>query len=50
MIDHDMDFVEQLQAPVTVLHQGRMLRFGTIEEVRNDPQVPAVYLGRAEEA
>jgi urea transport system ATP-binding protein len=49
VIDHDMDFVEQLNAPVTVLHQGRLLRQGTIEEVRNDPQVQAVYLGRAEE-
>ena len=50
VIDHDMDFVEQLQAPVNVLHQGRMLRFGTFEEVRNDPQVAAVYLGRVAEA
>jgi len=49
VIDHDMDFVEQLNAPVTVLHQGRLLRQGSIEEVRNDPQVQAVYLGRAEE-
>jgi urea transport system ATP-binding protein len=49
VIDHDMDFVEQLDAPVTVLHMGRMLRQGTIEEVRNDPQVQAVYLGRSEE-
>jgi urea transport system ATP-binding protein len=49
VIDHDMDFVEQLDAPVSVLHMGRMLRQGTIEEVRNDPQVRAVYLGRAEE-
>lgn len=50
VIDHDMDFVEQLQAPVNVLHQGRMLRYGTFEEVRNDPQVAAVYLGRVAEA
>ncbi|MFZ1890052.1 MAG: urea ABC transporter ATP-binding protein UrtD [Candidatus Binataceae bacterium] len=49
VIDHDMDFVEQLGAPVSVLHMGRMLRQGTIDEVRNDPQVQAVYLGRAEE-
>jgi urea transport system ATP-binding protein len=49
VIDHDMDFVEQLDAPVSVLHMGRMLRQGSIDEVRNDPQVRAVYLGRAEE-
>ena len=41
-----MDFVEQLDAPVSVLHMGRMLRQGTVDEVRNDPQVQAVYLGR----
>jgi urea transport system ATP-binding protein len=49
VVDHDMDFVAQLQAPVSVLHMGRMLRQGSIDEVRNDPQVQAVYLGRAEE-
>jgi urea transport system ATP-binding protein len=50
VIDHDMDFVEQLAAPVSVLHMGRMLKQGTIEEVRNDPQVKSVYLGRVEES
>ncbi|HWG59349.1 MAG TPA: urea ABC transporter ATP-binding protein UrtD [Candidatus Acidoferrales bacterium] len=49
VIDHDMSFVAQLEAPVTVLHQGRLLKEGTLEEVRNDPQVAAVYLGRARE-
>jgi urea transport system ATP-binding protein len=49
VIDHDMDFVEALEAPVSVLHMGRMLKQGTINEVRNDAQVQAVYLGRVEE-
>jgi urea transport system ATP-binding protein len=49
VIDHDMDFVEALDAPVSVLHMGRMLRQGTIQEVRDDAQVQAVYLGRVEE-
>lgn len=49
VVDHDMDFVEQLAAPVSVLHMGRMLCQGSIEEIRNDPQVRAVYLGRAAE-
>lgn len=49
VIDHDMSFVAQLEAPVTVLHLGRLLKEGTLEEVRNDPQVAAVYLGRAQE-
>lgn len=50
VIDHDMGFVEQLDAPVSVLHMGRLLMEGTLEEVRSDPQVAAVYLGRVEEA
>jgi urea transport system ATP-binding protein len=49
VIDHDMDFVEQLNAPVSVMHMGKMLREGTLEEIRIDPQVTAVYLGRARE-
>jgi urea transport system ATP-binding protein len=49
VIDHDMDFVEQIGAPVSVLHQGQMLAQGTVEEMRRDPQVAAVYLGRPAE-
>lgn len=49
VIDHDMTFVAQLDAPVSVMHMGRMLTEGTLEEVRNDPQVAAVYLGRIKE-
>lgn len=50
VIDHDMSFVAELDAPVSVLHMGRLLKEGTLEEVRGDPQVAAVYLGRVEEA
>lgn len=50
VIDHDMGFVCQLQAPVSVLHMGRVLKEGSLEEVRSDPEVAAVYLGRVEEA
>lgn len=50
VIDHDMDFVEQLDAPVTVLHMGRCLREGSLKEIRSDPEVTAIYLGRAREA
>lgn len=47
VIDHDMSFVEQLGAPVTVMHQGKFLKQGSLAEVRSDPQVSAVYLGHA---
>lgn len=45
VIDHDMSFVEQLAAPVTVMHQGKFLKQGSVSEVRADPEVAAVYLG-----
>lgn len=47
VIDHDMSFVEQLDCKVTVMHQGRYLREGTIAQIRADAEVAAVYLGRA---
>jgi urea transport system ATP-binding protein len=49
VIDHDMTFVAQLDAPVSVMHMGRMLKQGTLDEIRNDPEIAAVYLGRAKE-
>lgn len=49
VIDHDMTFVELLDAPVTVLHQGQVLKAGSLAEVRNDSEVISVYLGRAAE-
>jgi urea transport system ATP-binding protein len=32
-----------------VLHQGQILKEGTVAEIRADPEVTAVYLGRADE-
>ena len=49
VIDHDMTFVAQLDAPVSVMHMGRMLKEGTLQEIRNDPQIAAIYLGRVKE-
>ncbi|BER91629.1 urea ABC transporter ATP-binding protein UrtD [Atrimonas thermophila] len=48
VIDHDMAFVELLEAPITVLHMGRVLCEGTVESVRKNPEVVSVYLGRDE--
>ncbi|MBT9382428.1 urea ABC transporter ATP-binding protein UrtD [Pseudooceanicola sp. CBS1P-1] len=49
VIDHDMTFVEELGGKVTVMHQGKFLKQGSVAEVRADPEVAAVYLGRAKE-
>ena len=46
VIEHDMDFVEQIARTVTVLHEGSSLCEGTMDEVKADPRVVEVYLGR----
>jgi urea transport system ATP-binding protein len=45
VIEHDMDFVKRIAHKVTVLHQGRLLSEGSVEEVQEDPRVIDVYLG-----
>lgn len=50
VIEHDMEFVRQIARKVTVLHQGSVLKEGSIDEVQNDPRVIEVYLGQVEEA
>ncbi|WP_071517379.1 urea ABC transporter ATP-binding protein UrtD [Geitlerinema sp. PCC 9228] len=49
VIEHDMEFVRQLNRHVTVLHEGSVLCEGTMEEVQNDPRTIEVYLGKSEE-
>ena len=36
VIEHDMTFVRQIARTVTVLHEGKMLAEGTVDEVQND--------------
>jgi urea transport system ATP-binding protein len=45
VIEHDMQFVEDIAHRVTVLHQGKVLSEGSMERVKNDPKVIEVYLG-----
>ena len=45
VVEHDMDFVRALNAPVTVLHQGTMLAEGSMAQVQSDARVIEVYLG-----
>ena len=49
IVEHDMAFVRQFDATVTVLHQGRVLVEGPMSTVQADERVIEVYLGRAEE-
>ncbi len=45
VVEHDMDFVRSVARKVTVLHQGRVLAEGSMDEVQNNPEVIEVYLG-----
>ena len=45
VIEHDMGFVEDIAHKVTVLHQGRVLSQGSMEDVKRDRKVVEVYLG-----
>jgi urea transport system ATP-binding protein len=49
VIEHDMDFLRRFASTVTVLHEGRVLREGSVAEVQADPRVQEVYLGRSGE-
>ncbi|MFO7628141.1 MAG: urea ABC transporter ATP-binding protein UrtD [Prochlorococcaceae cyanobacterium] len=50
VIEHDMDFIHELNCPVTVLHEGHVLCEGSMDEVQRDPRVIEVYLGVEEPA
>ncbi len=49
VIEHDMEFVRQLETKVTVLCEGKVLTEGSMDKVQNDPAVIEQYLGRARE-
>ncbi|MEY4352543.1 MAG: hypothetical protein RLZZ609_784 [Cyanobacteriota bacterium] len=49
VIEHDMEFIRDLNAPVTVLHQGSVLTEGFLETVKSDPKVIEVYLGQSQD-
>lgn len=45
VIEHDMQFVQDIAHRVTVMHQGKTLSEGTMARVKSDPKVVEVYLG-----
>ena len=40
-----MEFVESIAHRVTVLHQGKVLAEGDMEDIQANPKVKEVYLG-----
>lgn len=45
IIEHDMDIAFRLADRITVMYEGRVLVEGSVEEIRRNPQVKAIYLG-----
>ena len=45
LIEHDLDIALRVVERVTVMHNGRVLRTGTPNEIENDVQVQAIYMG-----
>lgn len=50
LVEHDMDAVFRLADRATVLVQGRVLASGSVQDIRGDPRVQAVYLGTETQA
>jgi urea transport system ATP-binding protein len=45
VIEHDMKFVRRIADKVTVMHQGKVLAEGHMDDIEKDPRVVEVYLG-----
>jgi urea transport system ATP-binding protein len=48
VVEHDMAFVRESATTVSVMHLGKILSEGPMEQVQNDPRVVEVYLGHRE--
>lgn len=47
IIEHDMDVALRVSERVTMMHNGRIFKEGSPEEIEEDPEVQALYLGGA---
>lgn len=45
IIEHDMDVALRVVESVTVMHNGRIFKEGTPQEIESDPKVQELYLG-----
>jgi branched-chain amino acid transport system permease protein len=47
LVEHDLDFVREISSRIVVLHQGRIVMDGGVDEVVNSALVRAVYAGES---
>ena len=45
LIEHDLDIALRVVERVTIMHNGRVLKHGTPDEIENDSEVQAIYMG-----
>jgi branched-chain amino acid transport system ATP-binding protein len=45
LIEHDLEIAMRASTRVTVMHNGRVLKSGTPDEIENDAQVQEIYMG-----
>ena len=45
IIEHDLDVALRVADYVSMMHNGRIFKEGTPEEIENDPEVQQIYLG-----
>ena len=43
LVEHDLDFVREISSRIVVLHQGKLVLDGTVEEVVNSETVRTIY-------
>lgn len=46
IIEHDMDVALRVAERVTMMHNGRVFKEGTPQEIETDPEVQEIYLGQ----
>jgi branched-chain amino acid transport system ATP-binding protein len=45
IIEHDLEIALSVATQVAVMHNGRVLKYGTPHEIENDAEVQAIYMG-----
>jgi branched-chain amino acid transport system ATP-binding protein len=48
LVEHDMDAVFSLADRISVLVQGAIIATGSVQEIRDNPEVRVAYLGEEE--